>query len=72
MRMFSDLQGHFHDWPLTLMAYNTGAARVDAGIYATHARDAWKLYRAGYGNDPNYLARTVAMILILANPRLLD
>lgn len=70
--MFSDLQGHFHDWPLTLMAYNTGAARVDDGIYATHMRDAWKLYRAGYGNDPDYLARTVAMVLILANPRLLD
>lgn len=72
LRMFSDLQGHFHDWPLTLMAYNTGGARVAAGIYAMHTRDAWALYRAGYGNDPDYLARTVAMILIMANPRLLD
>ena len=54
------------------MAYNSGTAHVEAGIHATHSRDAWTLYRAGYGNDPNYLARTVAMILILANPRLLD
>lgn len=72
MRMLSDLQRHFHNWPLTLMAYNSGAAQVDAGIHATRSRNAWTLYRAGYGNDPNYLARTVAMILILANPRLLD
>jgi membrane-bound lytic murein transglycosylase D len=72
MRMFSDLQRRFHDWPLTLMAYNSGAAQVEAGIHATHSRDAWTLYRAGYGNDPNYLARTVAVIVILANPRLLD
>jgi len=72
MRMLADLHRHFHNWPLALMAYNSGAARVEAGIHATGSRDAWTLYRAGYGNDPNYLARTVAMILILANPRLLD
>lgn len=72
MRMLSDLQRHFHNWPLTLMAYNSGAAQVEAGIHTTHSRDAWTLYRAGYGNDPDYLARTVAMILILANPRLPD
>ncbi len=72
MRLLSDLRRQFQDWPLALMAYNSGIARVEAGIGATHSRDAWTLYRAGYGNDTEYLARTMAVILILANPRLLD
>jgi membrane-bound lytic murein transglycosylase D len=71
MRMFSDLRRRFGDWPLTLMAYNTGASRVATGISATRSRDAWTLYRAGYGNEPDYLARTMAVILIVANPELL-
>jgi membrane-bound lytic murein transglycosylase D len=72
MHLLADLRGRFRDWPLALMAYNSGAARVAAGIKAMRSRDAWALYRAGYGNDPDYLARTEAVILILANPRLLD
>jgi hypothetical protein len=71
MRMFTDLQGQFGDWPLTLMAYNVGAAKVAAGISATRSRDAWVLYEAGYRNDPDYLARVMAVTLILANPGLL-
>jgi beta-lactamase regulating signal transducer with metallopeptidase domain len=72
VRMLSDLQRQFRDWPLALMAYNSGAAHVEAAMNATRSHDAWTLYRAGYGNDPDYLARTMAVILILANPRLLD
>lgn len=72
VRLLSDLQRRFRDWPLALMAYNSGSARVEAAIGATRSHDAWALYRAGYGNDPDYLARTMAVILILANPRLLD
>jgi membrane-bound lytic murein transglycosylase D len=72
MRLLSVLRRRFQDWPLALMAYNSGIVRVEAGISATRSRDAWTLYRAGYGNDPDYLARTMAVILILANPRLLD
>jgi membrane-bound lytic murein transglycosylase D len=72
MRMFSDLRRRFGNWPLALMAYNSGSAQVDAAMNATRTRDAWALYRAGYGNDPDYLARTTALMLILAHPRLLD
>jgi hypothetical protein len=68
----SDLQNRFRDWPLALMAYNSGASNVEAAMSATHSRDAWLLYRAGFGNDPDYLARTMAVTLILAHPRLLD
>lgn len=72
MRMFSDLQHRFHSWPLALMAYNSGASQVEAGMQATHSRDAWALYQVGYGNEPDYLARTAAVILVLAHPQLLD
>ncbi len=70
MHMLSDLWRQFRNWPLALMAYNSGSSRVEAGIHATGSRDAWRLYRAGYGNDPDYLARTMAVMLILAQPRL--
>jgi membrane-bound lytic murein transglycosylase D len=71
MRMFGELQHRFADWPLALLAYNAGVAKVEAGIGATGSRDAWKLYEAGYRNDPDYLARVMAVALILANPDLL-
>jgi hypothetical protein len=71
-QMFSDLWRQFRDWPLALMAYNSGVSRVAAGIQATHSRDAWVLYRAGYGNDPDYLARITAMMVILEQPRIVD
>jgi membrane-bound lytic murein transglycosylase D len=72
MEMFSDLQRRFGNWPLALMAYNSGASQVEAGMKATHTQDAWTLYNAGYGNDPDYLARATAVMLILDHPRLLD
>ncbi len=72
MRMFSDLHRRFRDWPLAVMAYNTGAIHVERGIHATGSRDAWTLYDAGFGNEPDYLARLTAAILILNNPGLLD
>jgi membrane-bound lytic murein transglycosylase D len=72
MRMFSDLRRRFQNWPLALMAYNSGTPQVEAAMNTMHTRDAWTLYRAGYGNDPDYLARTTAVMLILAHPRLLD
>lgn len=71
IRMLADLHERFHNWSLAVMAYNAGIARVEAGIRETHSHDPRTLYRAGFGNDPNYLARTVAVILVLANPRLL-
>ncbi|MGH8144673.1 MAG: M56 and MltD domain-containing protein [Steroidobacteraceae bacterium] len=72
MQMFSDLQSRFRDWPLALMAYNSGISGVEAGMHAMHSRDAWTLYHAGFGNDPDYLARTTAVMLVLAHPQLLD
>jgi len=72
LQLLSDLRHRFRDWPLALMAYNTGATQVAAGMTANHTRDAWRLYQLGYGNDPDYLARTSAAMLILAHPGMLD
>lgn len=71
MRMFADLRQRLHSWPLVLMAYNSGTARVEAGMRTLHTRDAWLLYQGGFGNEPDYLARTTAMMLIVAHPELL-
>jgi hypothetical protein len=72
MRLFSSLHQQFGDWPLALMAYNAGQARVATGIREARSRDAWALYRGGFGNEPVYLARVMAVMLILAHPELMD
>ncbi len=72
MQLLRSLQLRFNDWSLSLLAFNTGAVSVDRGIRETGSRDAWRLIRNGYENDPNYLARLMAMVLIIKNPDVLD
>jgi len=72
MRLLSSLQLRFHEWNLTLLAYNTGQRRVERGISETGSTDAWDLVGRGYENDPNYLPRVMAVILIIRNPAVLD
>lgn len=72
MRMLAGLYRQFNDWELALLAYNIGARRVEQGIRETGSRDAWELIRRGYENDPEYLARLMAAVLILCNPAVLD
>jgi len=67
MRLLSSLQLRFHDWNLTLLAYNAGHDRVEQGIRETGSRDAWDLIHNGYENDRDYLARSMAVILIMKN-----
>ncbi|MGE3261684.1 MAG: M56 and MltD domain-containing protein [Bacteriovoracia bacterium] len=62
----------FRDWQLALMAYNMGERSVQKAIVETGSRDAWKLVRAGYENDTEYLARVTAVIIILKNPGSVD
>ncbi|HEV2702368.1 MAG TPA: M56 family metallopeptidase [Steroidobacteraceae bacterium] len=68
-RFLGDLYTHFGDWQLALLAYNAGVTQVDAGIRATGTRNAWRLIERGYGNDPGYLARIMAAMIILGDPR---
>ena len=72
MRMFSELHAHFGDWALALLAYNIGAARVERGIQETGSRDVWKLVGSGYQNDPNYVPRVMAAMLIVRNPESIE
>lgn len=72
MRLLAQLHDTFGDWRLALLAYNAGETRVSEGIRATGSRDAWALTRAGFGYDRGYLARAMAIALILDNPKLLD
>jgi hypothetical protein len=72
MRLLSQLYLRFHDWNLTLLAYNTGEQNVATAMSETGSTDAWDLAGKGYENDPNYLPRVMAVILIIRNPALLD
>jgi beta-lactamase regulating signal transducer with metallopeptidase domain len=67
-RLLSNLQRHFDDWSLTLLAFNVGVGRVDEGIRKTGSRDVWQLIAQGYENDPDYLPRALAIMVILGNP----
>jgi beta-lactamase regulating signal transducer with metallopeptidase domain len=69
---FAELYSRFGDWNLAILAYNAGAARVEAGIQATASRDVWQLIAAGYENNPDYVARVTAAMLIMRNPSVLD
>jgi membrane-bound lytic murein transglycosylase D len=70
VRMFSQLYAEFADWNLALLAYNGGNGLVRSGIEETGSRDAFELTRRGYINDPNYLPRTMAAIIVLRNEHL--
>ena len=72
MRLLSQLYLRFHDWNLTLLAYNTGERNVADAMSETGSSNAWELVNKGYENDPNYLPRVLAVILITRNPTLLD
>ena len=71
LRMFKELHSQYGDWGLALLAFNAGNARVDTGIGDTRSHDVWTLINKGYENDPDYVARVMAVILILRTPSLL-
>jgi membrane-bound lytic murein transglycosylase D len=68
MHMFAGLNQTFGDWGLALLAYNAGSKRVQQGIEATGSRDVWQLIDRGHENDPDYVARVMAAVLIIRNP----
>ncbi|GFE80642.1 hypothetical protein GCM10011487_26420 [Steroidobacter agaridevorans] len=72
MRMFGRLYEQFGDWGLALLAYNSGVRRVEQGIRTTGSRDVWQIVEQGYENDPDYVARVTAVLLIMKNPTALE
>lgn len=72
LRLLQKLQSRFHDWNLALLAFNIGEGRLERAVRETGSRDAWQLIGKGYENDPDYLARLVATILITKNPNVVE
>lgn len=72
MRYFNVLHDQFNDWGLAFLAFNFGSKQVEKAIRETGSRDVWELTRKGYENDPDYVPRVMAAILIIQNPSVLN
>lgn len=72
LRMFGHLHEQFGDWGLALLAYNAGERRVEEAVRATGSRDVWRIIEQGYENDPDYVPRVMATLLIMKNPTVLE
>ena len=72
MRYLAGLKLKFQDWHLALLGYNAGESRVQKGIESTGSRDAFEIIEAGFKGDKHYLSRTIAAVIILKNPSLLE
>jgi beta-lactamase regulating signal transducer with metallopeptidase domain len=71
MDYYADLLVEFDgDWLLALKSYNEGEQRVRRLINAHGTEDAWELERVS--TTEGYLAKAVAAMIVLKNPRLLD
>jgi membrane-bound lytic murein transglycosylase D len=67
IRMFSNLHSEFRDWGFALLAYNGGRDLVRRAIRDAGASDALIASQQGYENDPGYVARVMAAIIVLRN-----
>jgi len=70
MRYLRKLDDEFQDWRLALKAYNEGESHVEDLIETYGTRDPWALEDIDSRED--YLAGTMAMILIVKNPSILQ
>ncbi|MEO5668143.1 MAG: transglycosylase SLT domain-containing protein [Bdellovibrionota bacterium] len=61
------------NWPLAILGYNVGPAKVKKIMDAMSSDDAFEIVKSGpLGGDPEYLAKVMASVIILKNPSLLD
>ncbi|MFN7096270.1 MAG: transglycosylase SLT domain-containing protein [Gammaproteobacteria bacterium] len=69
---FRTLNDIFHDWGLTLLAYNAGDAKVLDLIKITGSRDVWVLARApsAPAQSLHYLTMFDTYVIIMRNPTL--
>jgi hypothetical protein len=58
----------FKDWLLAIQGYNSGEQNVQAAMEKFGTRDVWSLVRSGLQGDKDYLAKVMAVVLILKNP----
>jgi peptidoglycan lytic transglycosylase D len=67
MRMFSSLHAEFGDWSFTLLAYNGGSEMARRAVRNAGATDAFRAAQQGFENDPGYVARVTAAVIVLKN-----
>jgi membrane-bound lytic murein transglycosylase D len=68
MRMLSGLHDEFGDWNFALLAYNSGSERIRRAVRdGGDTPDAFQAAEQGYENDPGYLARVTAAVIVLKN-----
>jgi membrane-bound lytic murein transglycosylase D len=72
IQLLNDLNQRFGDWRLAIIAYNTGAERLNKAMKKTGSRDAWELSKLKFKGDPNYLAKVMAGVILLKNPHILN
>jgi membrane-bound lytic murein transglycosylase D len=60
------------NWLLALMAYNMGEDHVHRAKKSAKSNDAWQLVKAGYQNDKGYLAKVIAVTILMKNPEVLN
>ena len=69
MKMFASLHTEFGNWGFVLLAYNGGSALVHKAVREQGVTDALTATRLGYQNDPNYVPRVMAAIIVVNNTR---
>ena len=72
LRLLERLHRQFNDWELALLGYNVGGRRVQNAMQETASRSAWTLVDKGCENDPEYLARVMAAVLVMKNQSALN
>jgi membrane-bound lytic murein transglycosylase D len=61
----------FNDWLLAILSYNIGETSVVNGIKKYKTRDPWELSKYVKG-DKDYMAKVMASIIIMKNPKVLN
>jgi membrane-bound lytic murein transglycosylase D len=72
MRMLSQLHAEFGDWNFALLAFNGGSDMVHRAVRYAGAPDAFWAAQQGYENDPGYIARVTAAVIVLKNTQRLQ
>lgn len=62
----------FKDWHLALLAYNMGEYGVKKAMKDAGTKDAWKISRKNHQGDKEYLAKLMAVMIIMKNQEILS
>lgn len=72
LRYLKSIQLRFQKWPLTILSYNKGEEGVQKAMEKWNSQDAWQLIARGEQGDKGYLAKVMAVMIIMKNPKALE